>query len=36
MEPFDPVTNVENARAILDENEWPNFHDAVVYSLKAR
>jgi len=34
MEPFDPIANVENARAILDRNEWPNFHDAVVYSLK--
>jgi len=33
MEPFDPVVDVENANAILYGNEWPNFHDAVVYSL---
>src|SRR5678815_3082904 len=33
MTPFDPVVNVENAKAILDGGEWPNFHDAIVYSL---
>ncbi len=33
MEPFDPIKNVENANAILDEGEWPNFHDAIIYSL---
>lgn len=33
MKPFDPSANVENASAILDGGEWPNFHDAIVYSL---
>lgn len=33
MELFDPIKNVENASAILDRGEWPNFHDAIVYSL---
>jgi len=33
MMPFDPVENVENAKALLDGGEWPNFHDAIVYSL---
>lgn len=33
MEPFNPAVNVENANAILDGGEWPNFHDAIIYSL---
>jgi len=33
MEVFDPVVNVENAASILDQGSWPNFHDAIVYSL---
>lgn len=33
MERFDPVENVDNANAILNGDAWPNFHDAIVYSL---
>lgn len=33
MKPFDPVADIENASVILDAGEWPNFHDAIVYSL---
>ena len=33
MEVFDPVKHVENSQAILDAGLWPNFHDAIVYSL---
>jgi hypothetical protein len=33
MEEFDPIVRVENSAAILDGGAWPNFHDAVVYSL---
>ncbi|MEO8672360.1 MAG: hypothetical protein ABI411_13675 [Tahibacter sp.] len=33
MEPFDPISHIENASRILDGTEWPNFHDAIVYSL---
>jgi len=31
MRIFDPLTDIENAGAILDANgEWPNFHDAII------
>jgi hypothetical protein len=30
---FDPVIHIENAAAILDNGAWPNFHDAIVYTL---
>lgn len=33
MEEFNPIHHVENSVAILDNGTWPNFHDAVVYSL---
>lgn len=33
MKPFDPVTEIENASLILDEGNWPNFHDAEVHQL---
>jgi len=34
MKIFDPTTDIENSQAILDaERKWPNFHDAIVYSL---
>src|SRR5690349_5815598 len=33
MTDFNPIVDVENCTAILDNGEWPNFHDAIVYSL---
>lgn len=33
MDEFDPIQHVENSAAILDKGAWPNFHDAIVYSL---
>ena len=33
MEEFDPITGIKNCHAILDNGAWPNFHDAIVYSL---
>ena len=31
---FDPLTDVEDSAIILDNGEWPNFHDAEVHELK--
>lgn len=33
MAGFDPLTQVEDSRLILDRGEWPNFHDAEVHHL---
>ncbi len=33
MKAFDPVQEVENSQLILDQGEWPNFHDAEVHQL---
>ena len=33
MRNFDPIADVENSSVILDGGAWPNFHDAIVYSL---
>ncbi len=33
MQEFDPIVQVENSVAILDNGQWPNFHDAIVYSI---
>ena len=30
---FDPCIHIENASAILDNGAWPNFHDAIIYTL---
>lgn len=30
---FDPIRDVENSEVILDNGEWPNFHDAEVHNL---
>jgi len=30
---FDPKAVVENSEFILDNGEWPNFHDAEVHRL---
>ena len=34
MKDFDPIVEIRNCASILDAGAWPNFHDAVVYSLK--
>ena len=33
MKAFDPIAEVENSAVVLDDGAWPNFHDAIVYSL---
>lgn len=33
MQPFNPVTDIENSQLILEQDEWPNFHDAEVHNL---
>ena len=33
METFNPVIHIENSSLILDDSEWPNFHDAEVHNL---
>ena len=33
MKEFNPVEVVENSQLILDDNNWPNFHDAEVHNL---
>ena len=33
MRKFDPVKNVEGSKLILDDGQWPNFHDAEVHEL---
>ena len=33
MKKFDPIKDVENSQLILDQGEWPNFHDAEVHKL---
>lgn len=33
MNPFDPLTAVDDSRLILDHGAWPNFHDAEVHYL---
>lgn len=30
---FDPISQVQHSHLILDNGEWPNFHDAEVHSL---
>jgi len=34
MPAFNPVTEIENSQLILDQGEWPNFHDAEVHNLQ--
>ena len=33
MKNFNPLKVVENCEFILDEKEWPNFHDAEIHTL---
>lgn len=33
MKQFNPLRDVENSQLILDQGEWPNFHDAEVHHL---
>ncbi len=33
MQKFNPIQEVENSQIILDNSEWPNFHDAEVHKL---
>jgi hypothetical protein len=33
MDKFDPKVMVQDSRIILDDGEWPNFHDAEVHRL---
>ncbi len=33
MKDFDPIKDVENSQLILDQGNWPNFHDAEVHNL---
>ena len=33
MRTFNPVVEIENSELILDQGEWPNFHDAEVHNL---
>ena len=33
MTHFDPIRDIENSDIILDNGEWPNFHDAEVHNL---
>ncbi len=33
MNNFKPIEHIENCQAILDNNEWPNFHDAEIHRL---
>jgi hypothetical protein len=33
MRKFDPIADIENSASILDNGAWPNFHDAIVYSI---
>lgn len=34
MKPFDPLSDVENGHLVLDEGQWPSFHDAEVHDLR--
>jgi hypothetical protein len=33
MQVFNPATDIENSQLILDDGEWPNFHDSEVLNL---
>ena len=33
MKAFDPIEDIANSQSILDNGEWPNFHDAEVHNL---
>lgn len=33
MKEFNPIEDVENGKLILDQGEWPNFHDAEVHNV---
>lgn len=33
MKAFNPVEDVEDSQLILDDGNWPNFHDAEVHNL---
>ena len=33
MKEFNPITEVENSHLILDNGEWPNFHDAEILNI---
>lgn len=33
MDPFDPISHIENSQLLLVAGEWPNFHDAEVHHL---
>lgn len=33
MKEFNPIEDIEDSQLILDNGEWPNFHDAEVHNL---
>lgn len=33
MKAFDPLIDVQDSETILDQGQWPNFHDAEVHDL---
>ena len=33
MRKFNPVKDIENSELILDQGQWPNFHDSEVHNL---
>lgn len=33
MNEFNPLSEVKNCELILNDNEWPNFHDAEIHTL---
>ena len=33
MKAFDPIEDIANSQSMLDNGEWPNFHDAEVHNL---
>lgn len=33
MPSFNPLTHIKNCQLILNQGEWPNFHDAEVHTL---
>lgn len=33
MNAFDPITHIVNSQLVLDQGEWPNFHDAELHTL---
>jgi len=33
MKEFNPIEDIEDAHLVLDQGDWPNFHDAEVHNL---